>query len=241
MSNHKVNVFALTAITLLIITTLSAFATASIIVGVKEGDWIEYNVKLTQPANTEITHQLTPDHNITWARMQITSINGPQITLNILTRYENTTEVPDSITLNLETGVLGDDFIIPANLNQDDMFFDINQGNITIKNVTQRFVAGAQRNVICGSTQETSYCWDQATGVLINAQTTLPSYIMTTNISSTNMWQIQSTSSTQNTPNPSLQPFELDSSATFALIIGAIALIIIIISSIILRRKSNKK
>jgi hypothetical protein len=154
---------------------------AEISVGVKKGDWIEYQVALTgsPPA----------DHDVTWARMEVTNVQGKAINLNVTTEFKNGTLLYENVTLNLETGQLGDDFIIPANLNSGATFFDENVGNITISGVEERTYAGATRTVVYAATSETTYYWDQATGVLVEGNSQFPDYTMNTIVDKTNMWQ----------------------------------------------------
>jgi hypothetical protein len=130
-------------------------------------------------------------------------------------------------TLNLETGQLGDDFIIPANLNSGDTFFDKNAGNITISGVEERTYAGATRTVMHAATSETTYYWDQATGVLVEGISKFPDYTMNTLVDQTNMWQ------------PQL--LGLDPTVFYALVIGAIVLIVVVLAFLIVRRKKRAR
>jgi ABC-type glycerol-3-phosphate transport system substrate-binding protein len=103
-------------IALLIVLIGAGAVLAEILVCVKKGDWIEYQVTFTGTP--------PPDHDITWARMEIVDVQGKAIDLNITTEFSNGNLLHETITLNLETGQLGDDFIIPANLNKGDAFLD---------------------------------------------------------------------------------------------------------------------
>ena len=103
---------------------------ADVSVGVKQGDWIQYNV--------HVTGNPPGDHNIQWASMNVTDVQGTTITLDIQTLFNNGTLYPEHITLNLATGILGDDFFIPKNLNVGDKFYDAYQGNITITSMQQQ-------------------------------------------------------------------------------------------------------
>jgi hypothetical protein len=153
---------------------------AEIAVGVKKGDWIEYKVT--------VTGNVPQGHNITWARMEVTDVQGKSIDLSITTNFTNETLLPEKITLNLETGVLGDDFIIPANLNYHDSFFEVYSGNIVISDIGIKNVSGVDRTVVFGDTAQTTYIWDKTTGVLIEATTSSTGYTMTTVAEKTNMW-----------------------------------------------------
>ncbi len=188
---------------------------AEIAVGVKKGDWIEYKVT--------VTGTVPQGHNVTWARMEVTDVQGKAINLNITTSFTNETLFPEKITLNLETGVLGDDFIIPANLNYRDSFFDMNQGNITIRDTGTKTVADVDRTVVSGTTTQTTYVWDKTTGVLVEATTTFTGYTMTTVADRTNMW------------TPML--FGLNPSFFFILIAVAIVAILVVVAALCMSRR----
>jgi hypothetical protein len=213
---HKQQASSIILLTLLLLA-IPAVACASISVGVKNGDWIEYQVT--------ITGTVPSDHNATWAKMEVTKIQENTISLNITTGFSDGTPLQEQITLNLETGSLGDDFIIPANLNIGDTFFDSRQGNITIAGTKQVTVAGAERTIIYASTLETSYYWDQATGVLVEAQTSLSDYDMTTKADQTNMWQ------------PQIR--ELDPVIMYAFVISVAVIAVSAIVLLFLRRKKH--
>ena len=149
-------------------------------VGVKPGDWIEYNVTYTG--------NLTQGHDVTWARMTVTGVQGTNISVSIISRLaDGSNETTDSV-LNLQTGHLIDDFIIPANLNVGDTFRDENLGNVTINSVEQRTYVGAVRTVVSASAGNNTYVWDQATGVSVEGTAEGTDYSMHTIVSATNMW-----------------------------------------------------
>ena len=175
--------FVLVAIvlTVLIVAVPIASVFGDISVGVKKGDWIQFNA--------DVTGHPAEDHNIKWASMNVTNVEGKAITLDVLTLFNNGTLYPEHITVNLATGVLGDDFFIPKDLKVGDQFYDAYQGNITITSVQQRDVAGAQRTVVSGATNHTTYFWDQQTGVLVAATSVEPDYTIVTSTNSTNIWQ----------------------------------------------------
>jgi hypothetical protein len=188
---------------------------AEIAVGVKKGDWIEYKVA--------VTGTVPQGHNVTWARMEVTDVQGKAIDLSITTSFTNETLLPEKITLNLETGVLGDDFIIPANLNYRDSFFDMIQGNITIRDTGIKTVEGVDRTFVSGTTELTAYVWDKTTGVLIEATTSFTGYTMTTVADRTNMW------------TPML--FGFNPSFFFILIAVAIVAILVVVAALFMSRR----
>jgi hypothetical protein len=173
-------VFGAVILAILVGSVLFATVSADVGVGVKKGDWIQYNVR--------VTGHPPGDHDIRSAGMNITDVNGTAITLDIQTVFNNGTLYPEYITLNLATGILGDDFFIPKNLNVGDSFFDAYQGNIKITSQQTQDLAGARRTVILGSSTYTHYTWDKETGTLVAARSVEPDYTMTTNTGATNIW-----------------------------------------------------
>jgi hypothetical protein len=201
---------------IILIVIVPVVLSAEISVGVKQGDWIEYQ--------TNVTGTPPPDHNVAWARMEITDVQGVDINLNVTTKFFNGTSLNEAITLNLETGQLGDDFIIPANLNGGGAFFDKRVGNITINGLEERTYGGATRTVVYADTSQTKFYWDKLTGILVEAFSTYSDYTMHTTVDKTNMWQAS-------------QIFGLDSTLFYALIIVAVAIIAAIIFFVIRRKK----
>lgn len=119
---------------------------------------------------------------------------------------------------------LGDDFIIPADLNQGDKFLDKTAGTITISSVEEKTYAGAIRAIAHATTPATSFYWDRATGLLVEGDSELPGYTMNTTITETNIWQ------------PQL--LGLDASVFYALVFGAAAVLIVVVAGVfVVRRK----
>jgi hypothetical protein len=221
---HKSAVLAI-ALTVLIATASLAVAFADVSVGVKKGDWIEYKVK--------VTGNPPPMYNITWARIDVTGVQGEAISLYIQTRFANGTLPIENITLNLETRP-GDSFIIPANLNPGDEFYNPYLGNITITSVEQRTVAGAERTVVSGATKQTTYYWDRQTGILVEATSSIPEgflddykFTVFTKTSGTNIWQPQI--------------LGLDLSVFYALIVAVVVSLAVIVAILVWRKRTPHK
>jgi hypothetical protein len=167
---------------LVLVLGLASPVYAELSVGVKKGDWIEYAITTTG----------TPSegHDIDWSRMEVTDIQGTSIIVYITSRFINGSTENFNSTLNLKTGHLIDDFIIPSNLKTGDTFLDEKVGNVTLTSSEQHTYAGAMRTVLSASTsQNTHIVWDQATGVSVEATSQLPEYSMHTIVEDTNMWQ----------------------------------------------------
>ncbi len=190
--------------------------------GVKKGDWIEYQVSFIGDPSGH-------GHDVTWARMEITEVQTATITVNITIKSPNGTisNLPPTV-LNFETGAITDNFIIPANLQTGESFFNNVQGNITITDVEQKTFAGAERTVLTAATSDTAYIWDKSTGVLIEADTTYTDYAITSKIDRTNMWQPQI--------------FGLDAAAFYTLTTGiAVVLVVLVVVIAVSRRRSRKR
>ena len=179
-------------LTVLIMTALFASAAfADIPIGVKTGDWIEYTMVTT--GNLE-------NHDSQWAIMNVTSVQGPVIALNMTTLFNNGTYFHEpNIVLNLQTGALGDDFFIPANLTVGNSFYDRRLGNVTITSSQQKTYVGAQRTVLTGTVvttsgmETTTFQWDKQTGIMVQAFSNYTDYgfTMATVANGTNLWQPQ--------------------------------------------------
>jgi hypothetical protein len=103
----------------------------------------------------------------------------------------------ENLNLNLITNP-GDSFIIHANLNPGDKFYNPYFGNITIISIERRIFAGAERTVVSGATNYTRYYWDRQTGVLVQSTSSIPEGVMGdcnftvfTKTSGTDIWQPQ--------------------------------------------------
>jgi hypothetical protein len=168
-------------ISFVLVSGLISSVLADLSVGVKKGDWIEYMVTYTGSPGQ--------GHDINWARIEITEVKGPIVSVCITSRYPNGSTEIFNFTLNLQTGKLIDDFIIPSNLNSGDSFLDQNIGNITISDVGEHVYAGATRTVLYASAKQNSYVWDQVTGVSVESTSQQPDYSMHTVVLDTNLWQ----------------------------------------------------
>jgi NADH:ubiquinone oxidoreductase subunit K len=153
-------------------------------VAVKSGDWIEYKVTVTgnPPA----------DLDVTWARIDVTSVEGSAITVDVKTMFANGTIFPEpDIRLNVATGAIGDGFFIPTELQLGDVYSTQYEGNITITGPKIIDAGGSQRTVLYGAANETTYYWDKQTGIMVQAVSELFTCTMHTETKATNLWQPQ--------------------------------------------------
>lgn len=218
----KFAIIAISLIIILIAPALSAATSPDYTVHVKKGDWIKYNVKETGTP--------PPEFNITWGRIDIKSVQGENIHTDVLTGYANGTIYPENgITLNVATGAIGDGFFIPTNLQPGDKYNSGYEGNITITGFEKIEAGGAQRTVITGDANQTTYYWDKQTGIMVAATSNLTGCTMYTTTGATNLWLPQI--------------LGLDSTAFYTLIvaimIALVALAAILSWQLRLRRKSQ--
>ena len=173
------NLICLVAVTFLLFSTV-VFANDE--VGVKEGHWIEYRVITTG--------DIPEGHDVTWTRIEVVDINGKNVSFEITFTYSDNVIQSENHTLNLETGNIMEGFIIPANLDAGEDF-ESNEGRITLNDVKEETYAGANRNVVLANTTQTQFSWDRSTGVLVESNSSSPTYAIVTKMERTNMWQVQ--------------------------------------------------
>ncbi len=171
------------ALTVLLLSEASAVASAKISLGVQKADWIEYDVIFTGDASF--------GHDVVWARIEVTDILETAFTVNITTKSTSGALSNLTYSYNLETGVLGDNFVIPANLNKGDTFFNRDQGNITIIGAERRTLVSAERALLSADTADSVYYWDKQTGVVVEAISTYLTYTIVTKVTATNLWRPQ--------------------------------------------------
>ncbi len=228
MGYNEPVVILLKKIAILVATIFLLSAGASVAcaisVGVKKGDWIEYTVSSTGT--------LDETHKITSARMEVMNVQGDVIQVNIVSNYSNGTQVSTDSTLNLDTGVLIDNFIIPANLSTG-MSFNSNMGNMgkmMIGGSRQGSYCGATRTVVTATYGGNTYFWDQATGVSVegNSEGTLngQAYTMHSLATATNMWLAEA-------------PAAPDLTLIYALVFVVVVVVVAIV--VVLALRSRKK
>ena len=208
----------LTLLTLLVLlSVLSAIVSAEISLGVKKGDWIEYNVSFTGDPPTE--------HDAVWARMEVESVEGKRVKASFTLQLSNGAIVDLVEDLDFESGRLMDLFIIPANLDVGDQFYDNLVGNVTIDRVEIRMYVSAARSVVHGVAVQTDWYWDKSTGVVVEARTSSSVYTLNTIAATTNLW--------------SPQILGLDSFIFYSFVIAVLAVVVIgMVVLVFLRKRS---
>ncbi|MFB3888993.1 MAG: hypothetical protein ACE14S_05840 [Candidatus Bathyarchaeia archaeon] len=171
-------------VALLTLVMWASTALGEVSIGVKSGDWIEYHATTTGNPPEE--------HNVTWARLEVLQVQGSEIRINVTTQARNGSISSALMTLNIEKGQIGAWWIIPANLNPGDKFYDAFLGQeITIQSEGQREFAGAVRTVTNATVPARTKLWDKATGVFVVSADDLPDYTINVEAYSTNLWSPQ--------------------------------------------------
>ena len=174
------------AITVFLVFSIANVVQGEISVGVKKGDWIEYEVTTIGTFPEEF--------NITWARMEILNVQGTEISVNVTRENLNGTLSSLVMTLNLEKGKIGAWFIIPAGLNPGDSFRDESMGREgEVEGEEQLTYVGATRAITNATTPERVKHWDKATGIFVECTDVLDNYSINATAIRTNMWSPQAT------------------------------------------------
>lgn len=176
-------------------------------VGVKEGDWIEYNIDISG------TGTPPPTHDVRWMRLQVLSVEDTAFGVNVTARYANGTVGSAVWDFNFTEGNVGGWIIIPANLSIGDSFYDSSihnhkPVNVTIQSQEQKTVLGAVRTVTCGNDSLRYKQWDQATGVFVGSSETyrnvtnkdgwyIDNLTVTIEATATNMWSLKAADTSQ--------------------------------------------
>ena len=137
-------------------------------VGVKEGDWIEYEIGVAG------TGAMPPTHDVRWFRIEVLPVQGAAFSINLTSRYANGTVGSAIWKFNFTEGNVGGWIIIPSNLSPGDTFYDSwtffdtrKQVNVTIESEEQQTLLGATRTVTYGNDWLRHKEWDKATGVFV--------------------------------------------------------------------------
>ena len=170
---------------LVIASPLHAYGGPS--VGVKEGDWMEYNVNITGTAPP--IHQGVVD-----MRIQILQVEGTAFPANFTLRFANGTISSSIWTFNFTEGNVGGWIIIPSSLGPGDTFFDNfskTDTQIAIQSQEQQTVLGASRTVTYANDSFRYKEWDKATGVFISSSEIFRNWSAHVNLIPTNLWSPQ--------------------------------------------------
>lgn len=219
----------------------STFAYGEPSVGVKEGDWIEYDISIAG------TGSMPPTHDVRWMRIEVLPVQGAAFSVNLTARYANGTLGSAVWKFNFTEGNVGGWIIIPSNLSPGDKFYDSwttetrKPVNVTVQRQEQKTVLGTSRIITYGNDSFRHKEWDKATGVFVgsvevykNVTNKAGWYIedltVTIHATATNMW------------SPELI-LGLNQTTFYALVAASIVLATVVLSSVIFfaRRKNIKR
>jgi len=158
-------------------------------VGIKAGDWIKVEYKITGwPAGEPYPE---------WLKLEFLSVEGTSATVRVTMRMSDGTEQSDTVPVDLAAGggeAFGlSGFVISANLTTGDSVYMTGYGDVAIEGETTRTYAGARRTVVYASISQygvqLTYYWDKLTGVMVEAATTYTDITATAKATETNMWE----------------------------------------------------
>ena len=201
-------------------------------VGVKEGDWIEYDIDISGKGSPP------PTHDVKWLRITVVEVQSPAFSANFTVRYANGTMGSAIWKYNFTEGDVRGWTIIPSNLGPGNSFYDYsmhtgNPVNVTIESEEEKTVLGASRTVTYGTDNFRHKTWDKTTGVFLHAEEHFK------NITNKDGWYIEDiTVNTQAVATNMWSPqfLGLDQIVFYGLA-GAIALVFLIwFSSIVISR-----
>jgi hypothetical protein len=208
-------------------------------VGIKEGDWMEYDINVTG------TGTPPPTHDVRWMKITILPVQGTAFSANFTVRYANGTIDSAIWEFNFTEGNVEGWLIIPSNLGPGDTFYDLSAHtgkpvNVTVQSQEQKTVLGASRTVTFGNDSLRHKEWDKATGVFI------ASYEHLVNVTNKAGWYIENLTVTvqaiaTNMWSPEVIP-EPDQTVFYVLVAAIVMLAVVILSVVIVvaRRKRIK-
>jgi hypothetical protein len=184
-------------ILVIIITSITffAFPTPTIAsnapsVGVKEGDWMEYNVNIT--GNPSAVHR-----GLVWMRIEVLQVEDTAFPANVTLRFTNGTVSSSIWQFNFTEGNTEGWLIIPANLSPKDTFYDNysrTDKNIVVQGEEQKTVLGVSRTITHGNdSYRADKAWDKATGVFVGSTEVFKNWTSTVEITATNLWSPEAT------------------------------------------------
>lgn len=210
----------LTICAIVLIGIVPTALSANITVGVKRGDWIEYDSVFTG------TPPSSP--HSTGFKIEVLSVKGTNVTAKSISIFSDGTQTNSTVIVNIETGGIGL-FIIPANLSNGDEFYDKDiDVHISITGVKERSYAGGRRIVMFAFISKTNaiWYWDKTTGVLVEASLSKDKYTQRVKVAKTNIWQSE------------LFALPIDQTVSYLLII--LATVTVISGALLVRSRRNK-
>jgi len=213
-------VLFLSSILLIVSTVAMQLVRGEYTIGVKPGDWIEYNVSTTGAPPSE--------KDIDWARMEVLDVEGDTFHVNTTGHQLNGVCSSFIRTFNFPAGEVSAWIIIPANLSPGDTFYDVvDNQSYAIQGEHQETVAGATRTVTyLNNSMGRFKQWDKATGVFVETIDNVGNYTVNAIAYATNMW--------------SPEIFGLDSTIFYTLV-AAVVIIVFAAATVVVLYIRRKK
>ena len=197
----------------LLLSILVVSVSAQLCTGLKPGDWVEYSATYTGNP---------PDRYPLSSRLEIKTVQGTLITVEINALLLNGTQTTRTETFDLATGA-PDFIIIPANLGPGDEISNEELGTYTIERIENYDFKGKTRELVFANVLDVKFKWDRNTGVVIEVIQTIDTFTQTLRGNDTNIIQEQSS--------------DLDPMVIYGLIIAIIAIIMVVIVLLVKRKK----
>lgn len=221
---RKAIIFGTISLLFFLLATL-AYAEASI--GIKPGDWIEYELNVNVAPPPDMPQRV---------KVECISVAGTTVTLKMNMHMDDGTEHMETMIIDVASGSGNATFqmLIPANSKAGDTIKVVNYGDLTIAGETTETFAGASRTVVYASLSQgdmqLNYRWDKQTGALMEISLTQGSASAAYKATSTNLWQA------------SLNPLTFVSSLPIemlAIFISVIVALAIVVAALIYTRRKR--
>jgi hypothetical protein len=208
-------------------------------VGVKAGDWVKYGqITISWTGNGTEPSYVTDAKKLDWARIDVLSVAGTAVSLNLTLHYNNGTQTFQGIAADVGSGAgMGMIDLVASNLTMGDALSPQIPGT-TINQTVTRMYAGANRNVnlldsksnYSGYPNEEKIYWDQNTGIMVEL------YINQSNVGNPSAYEEQSIIATE-TNLWSANALDLLQNNLVYIIAGIAVIIVILAATIAIRRR----
>ncbi len=219
-----INVFTTIPLLLLLLATL-VYAETS--VGIKSGDWIEYEFTVKGAPPPSMPQRV---------KAECLSVVGTTVTLSMTMHMGDGTEHMETMIVDVasDSGNATFQVLIPANSKAGDTVKVVNYGDLTLAGETTGTYAGASRTVVYASLSQDNmqfnYRWDKQTEVLLEISLTQGAASAAYKATGTNLWQA------------SLNPLTFASSLSIEILsigVSAIAIAIVVAALIYTQHKRS--
>jgi hypothetical protein len=174
---------------LMLCSVLMVNASSSSGLGVKSGDWVQYDFQETVSSVGE-----------RWQTIEFLNVVGTKVTVRVTVHMSPAIEINQTRIINLSS----DDnfldtiffgvrvYLIPSDLGVGMPVYLGEFGNQTIAGEATGIVAGANRRLVYANFSKSgnlcTFYWDKQTGVLVEGTTTVGSLFKVVLTTATNMW-----------------------------------------------------